>query len=101
MPNILKLDLNNHGTTFIDLYLVYHVYKHIFIYMKNNRSSTRMGEIYDNFESNSDIITKFDNFLFINYRKLNKSSVLDIVGELCFIVSDTAMIVKKLPFTEV
>ena len=92
---MLKLDLNNRNTKLIDLHLAYDVYRHIFIDMKNNRSSARMGKIYDNFESSSDLISRIDNFLFINYRKLNKYSVLDILGELCFIVSDAAMMVKE------
>jgi hypothetical protein len=98
MPNILKLDLKNRDTKSIDLYLAYDVYTHIFIDMKSNRSSARMEKIYNNFVSSNDLISKFDNLLFIDYGKINEYSLLDILGEMCFIVSDVAMIVKEFHF---
>jgi hypothetical protein len=97
MPNILKLDLKNRDATLIDLYLAYDIYRHIFIDMKNNRSSARMGKIYDKFVSNNHLISKFDNLLFINYGKINEYSLMDILGKLCFIISDAAMMVKEFP----
>ncbi len=97
MPNMIKLELNSPDTVLMNLHLAYDAYRHIFIDMQNNRRSARMGEIYDNLESDSELISKIDNFLLINYRKLNKYSVLDILGKLCFIVSDAAMMVKEFP----
>lgn len=94
--NMLKIELNNRNTTWVDLHLVYDIDKHIFIDIESNRSSSKILDIYNDLESSTELVSKFDNFLFVKYRKRNQ---LSIFGELCFIVSDKSMLVWRFPVT--
>ena len=94
--NMLKIELNNRNTKWVDLHLVYDIDKHIFIDIESNRSSSKILDIDNDFESSTAIVSKFDNFLFVKYRKRNQPSIF---GELCFIVSDKSMLVWRFPVT--
>jgi hypothetical protein len=96
--NMLKIELNNRNTTWFDLHLGYDIDKHIFIDIKNNRSSSKILNIYNYFKSSTELISNFDKFLFVQYRNRNQPSVL---GKLCFIVSNEFMLVERLPVTYV
>jgi hypothetical protein len=96
--NMLKRELNNRNTNWVDLHLGYDMDKHIFIDIKNNRSSSKILNIYNYFKSSTELISKFDNFLFVKYRNRNE---LSVIGELCFIVSNESMLVERLPVTYV
>jgi hypothetical protein len=95
---MLKRELNNRNTNWVDLHLGYDMDKHIFIDIKNNRSSSKILNIYNYFKSSTELISKFDNFLFVKYRNRNE---LSVIGELCFIVSNESMLVERLPVTYV
>ena len=94
--NMLKIELNNRNTTWVDLHLVYDIDRHIFIDIESNRSSPKILDIYNDFESSTERVSKFDNFLFVKYVKRKQ---LGIFGELCFIVSDKSMLVWRFPVT--
>jgi hypothetical protein len=96
VPDMLKLEMRNYNTKWIDLHLGYDFNENIFIDIENNRSSAQMPDVFNIFESNSELISKLENFLFVKYLKRDQYSFM---GELCYIVSDKAMVVKRMQFT--